>query len=74
MGQVIDPSKTAFFGNSWRSELLIGVHAALIQAGMVLGVEAFLNRTGVGHAGFERNLIVTDSGAELLEKTLMLFW
>jgi Xaa-Pro dipeptidase len=45
-----------------------------IQAGMVLGVEAFLHRTGVGVAGFERNLIVTDSGAEILENTPMLFW
>jgi Xaa-Pro aminopeptidase len=45
-----------------------------IKPGMVLGVEAFLNRTGVGHVGFERNLIVTASGAEVLEKTPMLFW
>ncbi len=45
-----------------------------IQPGMVLGVEAFLAREGVGLAGFERNLIVTGTGAELLEKTPMLFW
>jgi Xaa-Pro dipeptidase len=45
-----------------------------IQPGMVLGIEAFLHRTGVGQIGFERNLIVTDSGAELLDKTPMLFW
>jgi Xaa-Pro dipeptidase len=45
-----------------------------IKPGMVLGVEAFLNRTGVGHVGFERNLIVTESGVEVLEKTPMLFW
>jgi hypothetical protein len=41
---------------------------------MVLGIEAFLAREGVGVAGFEHNLIVTDSGVELLEKTPMLFW
>jgi hypothetical protein len=41
---------------------------------MVLGVEAFLAREGVGLAGFERNVIVTDTGVEILEKTPMLFW
>jgi Xaa-Pro dipeptidase len=45
-----------------------------LQAGMVLGVEAFLAREGVGVAGFERNLIVTESGVELLETTPMLSW
>ena len=45
-----------------------------IRPGMVLGIEAFLAREGVGLAGFERNLIVTDAGVELLEKTPMLFW
>jgi len=45
-----------------------------IQPGMVLGVEAFLHRPGVGQVGYERNLIVTDSGAELLDKTPMIFW
>jgi Xaa-Pro aminopeptidase len=45
-----------------------------LQPGMVLGIEAFLAREGVGAAGFEHNLIVTESGVELLEKTPMLFW
>ena len=45
-----------------------------LQPGMVLGIEAFLAREGVGVAGFERNLIVTASGAELLDNTPMLFW
>ena len=45
-----------------------------IQPGMVLGIEAFLARDGVGVAGFERNIIVTDSGAEVLDNTPMLFW
>jgi Xaa-Pro dipeptidase len=45
-----------------------------LKAGMVLGIEAFLAREGVGVAGFERNIIVTDSGAEVLDKTPMFFW
>ena len=45
-----------------------------IQPGMVLAAEAFLTHSGVGTAGFERNFIVTETGAELLDKTPMLFW
>jgi Xaa-Pro dipeptidase len=45
-----------------------------LRPGMVLAVEAFLTHTGIGTAGFENNFIVTDSGAELLDKTPMLFW
>lgn len=40
----------------------------------VLGIEAFLAHDGVGSAGFEQNLIVTEDGAELLTKTPMIFW
>lgn len=45
-----------------------------IKPGMVLTAEAFLTRPGVGTAGFENNFIVTDTGAELLDRTPMLFW
>ena len=45
-----------------------------LKPGMVLGIEAFLAREGVGVAGFERNIIVTDSGAEVLDRTPMFFW
>src|SRR5580698_661276 len=62
------------FGDVEGGELGWTALEAPIQAGMVLGVEAFLAREGVGRAGFERNVIVTDTGVELLEKTPMLFW
>lgn len=45
-----------------------------LKPGMVLAAEAFLSRPGVGNAGFERNFIVTDTGAEVLDKSPMLFW
>jgi Xaa-Pro dipeptidase len=45
-----------------------------LKPGMVLTAEAFQNRPGVGTVGFENNFIVTDTGAELLDKTPMLFW
>jgi Xaa-Pro dipeptidase len=45
-----------------------------LKPGMVLTAEAFLSRPGVGATGFENNFIVTDTGAELLDKTPMVFW
>jgi len=45
-----------------------------VQPGMVLAAEAFLTRPGVGVAAFERNFIVTATGAEPLDTTPMLFW
>lgn len=62
------------FGDVEGGELGFKALEEPIQPGMVLGIEAFLAREGVGLAGFERNLIVTDTGVELLEKTPMLFW
>lgn len=45
-----------------------------LKPGMVLTAEAFQRRPGVGAVGFENNFIVTDNGAELLDKTPMRFW
>ena len=45
-----------------------------LQAGMVMAAEIFLTHPGVGTAGFEQNLIVTEQGPELLTKTPMLCW
>jgi Xaa-Pro dipeptidase len=45
-----------------------------LKPGMVLAAEAFQSRPGVGAVGFENNFIVTDTGAEVLDKTPMLFW
>lgn len=68
-----------FFGHgvgvSWEDPLLAVENldgTELLDAGMVLGVEAFLSREGVGAAGFEQNIIVTSSGAELLTSVPML--
>ncbi len=44
-----------------------------LSAGMVMASELFLTHPGVGTAGFEHNLIVTEDGCELLTKTPMLW-
>ena len=41
---------------------------------MIMAAEIFLTHPGVGAAGFEQNLIVTDDGPDLLTRTPMLFW
>ena len=46
---------------------------ARFEEGMVLGVEAFVQRAGVGSAGFEQNAIVGADGLELLTTTPMLY-
>ena len=46
----------------------------VLEESMVVGLEAFFSRAGVGSAGFEQNVIVTADGAELLTRTPMLFW
>ena len=46
----------------------------VFEAGMVMGVEAFLGRKGVGSAGCEQNLIVTTDGIGVLDSTPMLWW
>ena len=45
-----------------------------LRAGMVMAAEIFLTHPGVGTAGFEQNLIVTEQGPELLTKTPMICW
>jgi Xaa-Pro dipeptidase len=45
-----------------------------LQAGMVMAAEIFLSHPGVGTAGFEQNLIVTEHGPELLTRTPMICW
>ncbi len=48
-------------------------HDAVFEEGMLIGVEAFLARNGVGNAGFEENYLVTRDGLELLTTTPMLW-
>lgn len=43
-------------------------------ANMVIGVEAFLSRGGVGSAGLEQNFIVCDDHNEPLDRTPTIWW
>jgi Xaa-Pro aminopeptidase len=45
----------------------------VLRENMVVSIEVFFSRAGVGHAGFENNVIVTSDGSELLSRTPLLF-
>ena len=45
----------------------------VLRENMVIRIEVFFSKAGVGDAGFENNVIVTGNGAELLSRTPMLF-
>jgi methionine aminopeptidase len=47
---------------------------ATFDAGMVLGVEAFLVVEGVGTAAFEQNFILHDDGPEIITHSPMFWW
>lgn len=46
----------------------------ILEANTACSSEAFLVREGVGLAGFEQNLIITEDGVEMLTKTPMMYW
>lgn len=48
--------------------------SSAFEEGMVLGVETFVTRKGVGSAGLEQNVIVTRNGTDLLITTPTVFW
>jgi Xaa-Pro aminopeptidase len=63
-----------FWEQPWLGPDCIDDSIKTFEKDMVLGVEAFLAADGVGSAGFEQNVIVTDGGTELLTTTPMIFW
>jgi len=63
-----------FFERPSISTTVPGFADFVLEENMVVGIEAFFTRAGVGSAGFEQNLIVTKDGPELLTTTPMLWW
>jgi Xaa-Pro dipeptidase len=53
---------------------VLGNDADRFEPGMVIGVEAFLSRPGVGAAGFEQMFIVGEDENEILSPTPLLWW
>ena len=55
-------------------EVIEALRDETFQENMVMGVEVFMGRDGVGQAGFETNIAITSEGAEVITPTPMLFW
>ena len=62
-----------FFEKPYISTVM-GTEDVAFAAGMVMGVEAFLSTPGVGSAGFEQNVIVTQTGAEVITPAPSVWW
>jgi hypothetical protein len=45
----------------------------VLRENRVSGIEVLFSRAGVGHAGFENNIIATAAGSKLLSRTPMSF-
>lgn len=56
-------------GLGWERPWLTASETMMLQPGMVLAVERALSMAGVGTAAAEQNLVVTDTGAEVLTET-----
>lgn len=54
--------------------LLMGDPGDVFEANMVLGVETFFGRKGVGSAGFEQNIIVHADRNELITPSPVFWW
>jgi Xaa-Pro aminopeptidase len=63
-----------FWEQPWLGPDCLDDSIKTFEKDMVLGVEAFLAYEGVGSAGFEQNVIITENGTELLTTTPMIFW
>jgi Xaa-Pro aminopeptidase len=62
-----------FFEKPYISTVM-GTESVAFAEGMAMGVEAFLSTPGVGSAGFEQNVIVTRTGAEIITPAPSVWW
>jgi Xaa-Pro aminopeptidase len=61
-------------GLFWDPPWLVPDEELELQAGMAFGVETMAGRPGLGSVKFEQDVIVTDSGTELLTTIPKVFW
>ncbi|HYB08703.1 MAG TPA: M24 family metallopeptidase [Alphaproteobacteria bacterium] len=62
-----------FFEHPYISTVM-GNPKDVFEEGMVMGIEIFMARKGVGSVGLEQNVIVTPTGTELLTTSPMIWW
>ncbi len=60
------PSFGHSLGLAWENPSLVPGEATLLEPSMVMAVEAEVGRPGAGTGAFEHNVLVTETGAEIL--------
>lgn len=68
------PSFGHSLGLAWENPSLVAGEEAVLEPGMVMAVEAEVGRPGVGTGAFEHDLLVTESGVEILTAHVPNVW
>jgi Xaa-Pro aminopeptidase len=68
------PSFGHSLGLAWENPSLVAGESYLLERGMVMAVEAEVGRPGAGTGAFEHNVLVTDTGAEILTTHVKNVW
>jgi Xaa-Pro aminopeptidase len=68
------PSFGHSLGLAWENPSLVPGEKAVLEAGMVMAVEAEVGRPGAGTGAFEHNLLVTEDGVEILTAHIPNVW
>ena len=68
------PSFGHSLGLAWENPSIVPGEAALLEAGMVMAVEAQVGRPGSGTGAFEHNVLVTPDGVEVLTTHVQNVW
>ncbi len=68
------PAHGHSYGLGWERPWLTPGERTPLAAGMCIGIEAMAGRGGVGSAKFEQDVIVTETGTELLTTMRTHFW
>ena len=68
------PSFGHSLGLAWENPSIVPGEEAVLEAGMVMAVEAQVGRPGAGTGAFEHDVVVTDAGVEVLTTHVRNVW
>jgi Xaa-Pro aminopeptidase len=68
------PSFGHSLGLAWENPSIVAGETALLEPNMVMAVEAEVGRPGAGTGAFEHNVLVTESGVEILARSVQNVW
>jgi Xaa-Pro aminopeptidase len=68
------PSFGHSLGLAWENPSIVAGESAVLEPNMIVAVEAEVGRPGAGTGAFEHNVLVTESGAEILTNHVPNVW